>query len=109
MNLFNVRLKKGAAAEFNFSKIYNTGLLVIEGEVDINESGKAPADHFVLFRHDGENFKVEAAVDSVVLVLSGEPINEPIASSGPFLMNTRDEIKQALDDYNSGKFGHLEN
>jgi len=108
MNLFNVRLKKGVSADFNFSKNYNTGLLVIEGEVDINDSGKAPADHFVLFRHDGENFKVEAAVDSVVLILSGEPINEPIASSGPFLMNTRDEIKQALDDFNSGKFGHLE-
>jgi redox-sensitive bicupin YhaK (pirin superfamily) len=108
MNLFNAKLKKGAVADFSFSKNYNTGLLVIEGEVNINESGKAPSDHFVLFRHDGENFKVEATVDSIVLVLSGEPINEPIASNGPFLMNTREEIKQAFDDYSSGKFGYLE-
>jgi hypothetical protein len=108
INLFNAKLKKGASVDFSFNSNYNTGLLVIEGEVNINESGKAPSDHFVLFRHDGENFKVEAPVDSIVLVLSGEPINEPIASYGPFLMNTRAEIQEALDDFNNGKFGHLE-
>jgi len=108
INLFNAKLKKGASVDFSFNSNYNTGLLVIEGEVNINESGKAPSDHFVLFRHDGENFKVEAPVDSIVLVLSGEPINEPIASYGPFLMNTQAEIQEALDDFNNGKFGHLE-
>jgi redox-sensitive bicupin YhaK (pirin superfamily) len=108
VNLLNARLKKGSAVDFSFSRNYNTGLLVIEGEVNVNESGKAPSDHFVLFRHDGENFRVEAPVDSVVLVLSGEPINEPVAAYGPFLMNTRAEIQEALDDYNNGKFGLLE-
>lgn len=56
----------------------------------------------------GENITVEALKESVVLVLSGEPINEPIASYGPFVMNTETEIKKAYEDYYNGKFGYLE-
>ena len=56
----------------------------------------------------GENITVEALKESVVLVLSGEPINEPIASYGPFVMNTETEIKKVYEDYNNGKFGYLE-
>jgi len=107
-NMFNARLQKGSVADFSFNKEYNTGILIIEGEVRINDSKIAPADHFVLFKHDGEDFKVEAMKESVVLVLSGEPIDEPIASYGPFVMNTEEEIKEAYDDYYNGKFGHLE-
>ena len=107
-NMFNARLQKGAVADFSFNKEYNTGILIIEGEVRINDTKIAPADHFVLFKHDGEDFKVEAMKESVVLVLSGEPIDEPIASYGPFVMNTEEEIKEAYDDYYNGKFGHLE-
>lgn len=107
-NMFNARLQKGIVADFSFNKEYNTGILIIEGEVRINDSKIAPADHFVLFKHDGEDFKVEAVKESVVLVLSGEPIDEPIASYGPFVMNTEEEIKEAYDDYYNGKFGYLQ-
>jgi hypothetical protein len=106
-NMFNARLQKGTVADFSFNKDYNTGILIIEGEVRINDSKIAPADHFVLFKHDGEDFKVEAVKESVVLVLSGEAIDEPIASYGPFVMNTEEEIKEAYDDYYNGKFGYL--
>ena len=61
-----------------------------------------------LFANDGEEFTIEATDDTVVLVLSGEPINEPIAAQGPFVMNTRSEIVQAISDFNMGKFGYLE-
>jgi redox-sensitive bicupin YhaK (pirin superfamily) len=108
VNMFNARLKKGTGADFSIDRNFNTGLLIVEGKVKINKSQTTPADNFVLFRHDGEEFSIEALDDSIVLILSGEPINEPIASYGPFVMNTKAEIKQTLDDYYDGKFGYLE-
>ncbi len=108
VNLFNARIKGGSKAVFTFDRQYNTGLLVVEGNIKINGSDLAPVDNFVYFSNDGERFEAEALTDCVVLVMSGEPINEPIASQGPFLMNTQDEIRQAFNDYFSGKFGHLE-
>ncbi|HWC54877.1 MAG TPA: pirin family protein [Chitinophagaceae bacterium] len=107
IQLYNARLKKGASIEFNFPASYNTGFLVIEGNVVINGS-HAPADHFVLFKNDGELIHVEANEDTVILILSGEPIDEPIASYGPFLMNKWEEIEEAIHDVNAGKFGVLE-
>jgi redox-sensitive bicupin YhaK (pirin superfamily) len=107
VNLFNAKLIKGATANFSFNINYNTGMLVIEGEVKINNTRTAPENHFVLFGHEGEEILVKATEKSVILILSGEPIREPIASYGPFVMNTEGEIKQALSDFNSGKFGYL--
>ena len=108
VNLFNAKLIPGAKACFSFNRNFNTGILVIEGEIKINESKTATENHFVLFSHDGEEIVIEAVNKSVVLILSGEPINEPIASYGPFVMNTEAEIRQAYEDFNNGKFGYLE-
>jgi redox-sensitive bicupin YhaK (pirin superfamily) len=107
IQLYNARLKKGAAAEFSFPASYNTGFLIVEGDVIIN-GHNAPADHFVLFKNDGELIQVQANEDAVILILSGEPIDEPIAAYGPFLMNKWEEIEQAIHDMNTGKFGDLE-
>ena len=104
----NARLNKGALTGFSFPSNYTTALLVIEGSIKVNTETAVPTDHFVLFKNDGEDFTVEASEDSVVLVLSGEPINEPIVSHGPFVMNTREEIGQAIEDFNLGRFGYLE-
>jgi quercetin 2,3-dioxygenase len=106
--LFNARLEKGSKACFTFKRNFNTGMLVIEGELKINESKTAPENNFILFGHDGDDVVIEAVEKSVVLILSGEPINEPVASSGPFVMNTQEEIKQAYEDYKNGKFGYLD-
>ena len=108
VNMFNAKLIHNARADFSFSKNYNTGMLVIEGEVKINDSKTVCENYFILFSHDGEDIFIEALKDSVVLILSGEPIFEPVASNGPFVMNTETEIKQAYDDYYNGKFGYLE-
>jgi len=108
MNLFNARLLKGSKTDFSFSEKNNTGILIIEGEVRINDSITASVDNFIFFRHEGEIINLESLIDSVILILSGDPINEPISSYGPFLMNTEAEIQEAFDDYYSGKFGYLE-
>ncbi len=107
MQVYNAKLKKGTKAQFSFPANYNTGMLVIEGNVSINEQPVA-TDHFVLFKNEGELITVEATEDAIVLILSGEPINEPIAAYGPFLMNTWPEVEQAIQDVNAGKFGVLE-
>jgi redox-sensitive bicupin YhaK (pirin superfamily) len=108
VNLFNAKLTGGTTEDFSFSEKYNTGFLIIEGEVRINESKTVYEDNFIFFKHEGEMIAVEALKDSVILILSGEPINEPVSSYGPFLMNTEAEIEEAFDDYYSGKFGYLE-
>lgn len=107
MHVYNLRLKKGALLPLSFPATYNTGMLVIEGAVQVNGQ-TAGTDHFILTGNDGESIEVQAVEDSVVLVLSGEPIDEPIVAYGPFLMNTWDEVEKAIDDVNSGKFGWLE-
>lgn len=107
MHVYNLRLKKGAKLPLSFPTEYNTGLLVIEGAALVNGQAAGP-DHFVLLKNDGESFEVEATEDLVMLVLSGQPIDEPIVAYGPFLMNTWDEVEQAIEDVNKGKFGILE-
>jgi hypothetical protein len=108
VNLLNVKLNKGAIANFSFPAHYNTALVVIEGSVKINETEVVPTNNFVVFQNNAEDFIIEASEGAIVLVLSGEPINEPIAAQGPFVMNTRAEIIQAIEDYNMGKFGYIE-
>lgn len=108
VNLMNAKLKSSGKAEFSFPANFNTAALVVEGSITVNGEEKVPTDHFVLFENEGETFTIEANEDSVVLILSGEPLNEPIFPHGPFVMNTREEIIQAFEDFNTGKFGYLE-
>ena len=108
VSLMNARLNKGGKATFSFPAEYNTGLLIVEGSIKVNGTENAKTDHFVLLRNDGDEFTIEAVENAIVLVLSGEPIREPIAAHGPFVMNTREEIMQAYEDMNKGKFGYLE-
>ena len=108
LSLFNVKLKKGKGTSFSFNENHNTGLLIIKGSDTVNNSEKAPTNHFVLFKNKGKEFTLRADEDATILVLSGEPIDEPIASYGPFVMNTNEEIKQTIDDFNNGKFGYLD-
>ena len=108
IEMYNIRLNPGGRIQFSLPEDYNTGLLVVEGQVRVNNSNDAPEDHFVLFRNEGENVTLSTASGGLVLVLSGKPIRESIMAYGPFLMNTKDEILQAFEDLNTGKFGTLE-
>ncbi len=108
MQVYVGRLKEGASLSLSLPEKYNTGILIVEGSLRINEAEAAQTDHFALFKNDGTEIKVEATEAAVFLLLSGEPINEPLVPYGPFLMNTKEEIMQAFADVNSGKFGVLE-
>lgn len=108
INMFNLKLNKGGKTELSFPSNYTTAILMVEGEAIINGVTKAAEDHFIMFSNDGESFTVEAASDAIILVLSGEPLNEPIAAHGPFVMNTKEELVEAFQDFNTGKFGYLE-
>lgn len=107
VNLMNLKIKRGARTDFNFPANFNTGLIVIEGKIRINDNETGDTDRFILLANDGEIFSVEAEEDSVVLIMSGEPLNEPIAARGPFVMNTKEELIQAYEDFTAGKFGRL--
>ena len=107
IEMYNARLKKGSLADFSFPENYNTAMLVIEGKISIEEQ-LVETDQFVLFENKGTDIRIKAESDAIVLVLSGEPIEENLFSYGPFVMNNRDEILQAYDDFNQGKFGYLE-
>ena len=108
VNMMNAKLNSGGKVAFNFPANFNTLALVIEGKITVNGQEEAATDHFVLFENEGENFTIEAMEDSIVLILSGEPLREPIVSHGPFVMNSQEEIHRAFDDYNDGKLGYWE-
>ncbi len=108
VNMYNMRLKKGSIESFSLPENFNTGILVVEGNITVNGHDVVPTDHFVLFKNEGDEITVSVNEDAVLLVLSGEPIQENLFPHGPFLMNTREEILQAFDDLSKGKFGTLE-
>lgn len=100
-------MKKGGSFTFSFPKHYNTLLYVLEGEIVINEKEIVNNKQLAVFNNDGETFTVNANANTLFFVGSGEPINEPIAAHGPFVMNTQTEIMQAFKDYQMGKMGVL--
>lgn len=109
IDLYNVYLNKGAEAEFSFPNFWNTAILIVEGSVKVNTETDLQKDSFAMFENDAENiFLLEATSDNaIVLIMSGKPLNEPIAHYGPFVMNTQEELTKAFEDFKSGKFGSL--
>lgn len=106
IELYDVTLKKDGSCVFNLPESHNSMILVLQGAVTVNQHELKFKD-LVQFGHKGEEVRVQAAEDSLFLVLSGEPIQEPVIQSGPFVMNTQEEIYQARADFSSGKLGKL--
>ena len=80
---------------------------VLKGGVRANGSTKVGVSEFVTFSRDGGAIRIDADVDSTLIVLAGEPIYEPVVGYGPFVMNNEAEIRRAIEDYQSGQMGHL--
>lgn len=108
VNLFDVRAKAGESFDLALPEGQNAAVVLLKGKVKLN--GETPLEgeaQIAVLDPDGGVVAVEVAEDSTLLVLSGEPINEPVASYGPFVMNTQEELAQAVKDYREGKMGHL--
>lgn len=105
--VYDVQLNEAGRVDLDFPAHHNMALLVMKGDATMNGTGVTEHD-FAVFENDGERVHVEAAGETQLLVLSGEPINEPVVQYGPFVMNTADEIREAFRDLEQGKFGELE-
>lgn len=98
-------LQPGGFAAIELPEHFNALAYVLKGQVKLNESFSYAGEHLLHFRNDGEGFSLRAEAESQVLILAGEPIDEPVASWGPYVMNTQTEIMQAIRDYQMGKMG----
>ncbi len=107
INLFHAVLNKTGEVKFSFPQHHNTGFLVLSGEIFINNNQTAKEKDFILFSHSGEEIFISAKEDTQFVVLDGMPIDEPVVQYGPFVMNSPEEINQAIEDFNNGKFGVL--
>ena len=109
MNVFDIRLKKGEELVLPAANSWNTSVVVLRGAIEsVGAPGEVAKDaKMLMFSQDGQDINIRALDDSVALLLSGEPIDEPIVGHGPFVMNTREEIDQAINDFNRGAFGKI--
>ncbi len=108
INLFDISLKAGEKVEIPLIDGHNAAVMQRMGSTILNGSSELKGEaKFAVLNPSGDGITLEAREDSGLLILSGEPINEPIVSQGPFVMNTRDEIIQAMVDYKAGRMGRL--
>lgn len=108
LNVFDVRLEVGGTGELRLPASHNSAIVLLHGEIVVNESATLTgAAQIAPLSASGETVLLEANMTSLVLVLSGEPIHEPVASHGPFVMNTEAELRQAVEDYRAGKMGRV--
>ena len=107
MNVWDLRLKAGASLALPAVDGWNTAIVVLKGSVRINGQEEAGEAQLVLLDPRGSDLQLESREGAVLLLLSGEPIDEPIVGYGPFVMNSQEEITQAIDDFNSGRFANI--
>lgn len=108
MNVFDIVINANSEVKFNIPASHALSMVVLRGKASFNGKDSASAGQLVGFEFEGGEVAIKAGDDELkILLLSGEPINEPVVGYGPFVMNTTEEIRQAINDFNSGKFGQI--
>jgi hypothetical protein len=107
MNVWGLRLVAGATATLPQPEGWTTLLVVLDGTVQVNGEAVLRQAQMATLSTEGEGVVIEANTDAKVLLLAGEPIDEPVVGYGPFVMNTQTEIAEAIRDFNAGKFGRM--
>lgn len=107
IDVWDLRLNGGKLLTLDLHEGRNTALVVLRGTVQVNGVELVREGQLALFERNGQQLSLEANNDAVVLLLSGEPIDEPIVGHGPFVMNSEQEIQQAFADFQSGRFGRM--
>jgi hypothetical protein len=105
--VWDLRLNRDGYQEFSLPAGWTTALVVLKGAVLVNGQSLAREAQLVLFEPDGEQISLEANDEATLLLLSGEPLGDPVVGYGPFVMTSEAEIRQAIDDFNSGRFGAM--
>jgi quercetin 2,3-dioxygenase len=108
INLWDARLRAGKSAELPLPDHHTTAVLVVAGKITVSGEQQAGDGDLVIFHPAGTRLAFTASADSTLLVMSGEPIAEPIVGMGPFVMNSREEIAEAFNDFQSGRMGKIE-
>lgn len=107
VELYDLLVWADHGAEVNVPDGFNTSILVVQGRVSVNGSDEVKEGELVVFAPHGTRVKINANMESRLLIMGGQPLNEPIARYGPFVMNAKDELVQAVQDYQAGRMGHL--
>jgi len=107
LNTFTAEMKKGCKYFFPIPFSHNAFIYLLDGKLKINNDKEVSGTNAVIFNNDGDGFELEALADTRLFIGSGEPLNEPVASHGPFVMNNETQLLQAFRDYQMGKMGVL--
>jgi redox-sensitive bicupin YhaK (pirin superfamily) len=107
IRLFDVRLRAGKKLRVPLGEGWSAGLFVLDGRIKVNGAEVADREQLAVFEREGDEAEVEALVDTRLFVMAGQPIDEPIAGYGPFVMNTEQEIRQAFADFQTGRLGRI--
>lgn len=108
VNVWDVRFNRGAEVILDLPEGHTAMIAALSGHVTINGSEQAGEAEVIRFERDGSKVRIHADSDSILLVLTGEPIKEPVVGHGPFVMNSEAEIRQAIDDFNHGRFAQVD-
>ena len=107
VNTFTAEMKKGAKFFFGIPSTHNAFIYIMDGKVQVTGDSEVDGKYVAVFNNDGDGFELEALEDTHVFIGTGEPLNEPVASHGPFVMNNQTELMEAFRDYQQGKMGVL--